>query len=76
MNNSQNVWVDGSLRDGEWYGYLFKQIRRSVIAARVGTFDNATAFTDSTFDFLEQCSPEIFRSIESPSFTFPRRKKR
>ena len=77
MNNSQNVWVDGSLRDGDWYGYLFKEIRRSVIAAILlrksdSNSGNARRRTDS----FQRCSPGISRSIESRFFTFPRRKKR
>jgi dephospho-CoA kinase len=28
MRLNKNVWVDGSLRDAEWYDRVFKQIRR------------------------------------------------
>eukprot|EP00928_Gymnodinium_smaydae_P080766 TRINITY_DN643_c0_g3_i1.p1 TRINITY_DN643_c0_g3~~TRINITY_DN643_c0_g3_i1.p1 ORF type:complete len:817 (-),score=130.78 TRINITY_DN643_c0_g3_i1:65-2377(-) len=35
MQGGQHVWVDGSLRDGEWYAKVFDDIRRRFPAYRI-----------------------------------------
>jgi hypothetical protein len=38
MANSQNVWVDGSLRDGDWFCEVFDSLRRRFPEYRVAIF--------------------------------------
>jgi hypothetical protein len=38
MLQMQNVWVDGSLRDGDWFARVFQSIRQEFPAYRIGIF--------------------------------------
>lgn len=35
---NQNIWVDGSLKDGEWFAQVFKKLRKEHPKYRVGIF--------------------------------------
>lgn len=39
MRSSQNVWVDGSLRDGRWFAQVFKSIRRRFPHYKIAIFE-------------------------------------
>jgi hypothetical protein len=39
MRNSQNVWVDGSLRDGVWFASVFKDIRKRFPRYKIAIFE-------------------------------------
>ena len=39
MKQLQNVWVDGSLRDGAWYAQEFKSIRRRFPRYKIAIFE-------------------------------------
>ena len=39
MKSSQNVWVDGSLRDGAWFAQVFKSIRRRFPHYKIAIFE-------------------------------------
>ena len=38
LRTSQNVWVDGSLRDGDWFGRVFDDIRERFPEYRIAIF--------------------------------------
>ena len=38
MGQSQNVWIDGSLRDGKWFAKVFDEIRQNHPAYRIAIF--------------------------------------
>ena len=35
MNNNQNIWVDGSLRDAKWYTQVFATLRARFPTLRI-----------------------------------------
>jgi len=39
MRRSQNVWVDGSLRDGEWYVHVFRDLHRRFPHYKIAIFE-------------------------------------
>ena len=39
MHNSQNIWIDGSLRDGPWFEQVFKSIRRRFPHYKIAIFE-------------------------------------
>jgi len=39
MGGSQNIWVDGSLRDGEWFAKVFCDIRRRFPHYKIAIFE-------------------------------------
>eukprot|EP01043_Picozoa_sp_COSAG02_P001835 COSAG02_NODE_39_length_48074_cov_106.508890_48_plen_631_part_01 len=39
MKNSQNCWVDGSLRDSAWFAQVFKSIRRRFPHYKIAIFE-------------------------------------
>ena len=38
MRNSQNVWIDGSLRDGAWFARVFDEVREKHPAYSIAIF--------------------------------------
>ena len=38
MDNSQNIWVDGSLRNGEWFCSVYDDIRERFPRYRIAIF--------------------------------------
>lgn len=38
LENSQNIWVDGSLRDGRWFKKVFTNLRERFPTYRIGIF--------------------------------------
>ncbi|KAL1507417.1 hypothetical protein AB1Y20_008258 [Prymnesium parvum] len=38
MRNSQNIWVDGSLRDGPWFVKVFQDVRRRFQKYKIAIF--------------------------------------
>ena len=43
MRKSQNIWIDGSLRDGNWFTIVFKSLREQHPQYRIGIFYVAAA---------------------------------
>jgi hypothetical protein len=41
LENSQNIWVDGSLKDGEWFKKVFADVRQRYGAYRIAIFNVA-----------------------------------
>ena len=39
MQNSQNVWVDGSLRDGPWFEKVFREVRARFPHYQIAIFE-------------------------------------
>ena len=39
MQNSQNVWVDGSLRDGPWFEKVFREVRKRFPHYQIAIFE-------------------------------------
>lgn len=39
MRNSQNVWIDGSLRDGPWFAKVFKDLRARFPRYQIAIFE-------------------------------------
>ena len=72
MRMNKNVWVDGSLRDFEWYSRVFDQIRQHhpnysiaiiyVYASKETVFARARRRGEETGRFVEES--EILDSLE------------
>jgi hypothetical protein len=43
LENSQNIWVDGSLKDGEWFKKVFADVRKRFGAYRIAIFNVAAS---------------------------------
>ena len=39
MRNNQNVWVDGSLRDGKWFAQVFRDVRTRFPQYKIAIFE-------------------------------------
>lgn len=62
MKQRKHVWIDGSLRDGEWYQRYFEQLRSKYPEYQIAVI-NVTASKDVIFERVKRRADETGRDV-------------